>query len=177
MSWEIEIPLVVRTLINDLDTDSPTYSDDRIKQLVVVAARYVINEIPFATQYNLDIINSTISPDPSVDATRDVYFVSFVALKSACLLDQSTFRTKAISEGIRTALGPANLQVAGNLAGYKTLLDMGPCKTYEQSRLEYVAGNTQIIRAVLSPFVGNNFDPRYLLRGAFRSTSTNDFYS
>jgi hypothetical protein len=177
MSWEIEIPLIIRTLINDLDPDSPTYSDDRIKQLAVVAARYVVNEIPFSTQYNLDIVNSTITPDPSDDATRDVYFISFVSLKSACLLDQSTFRTKAVSEGIRTALGPANLQVAGNLAGYKTLLDVGPCKTYEQSRLEYVAGNTQIIRAVLSPFVGNNFDPRYLLRGAFRSTSTNDFYS
>lgn len=175
-AWEIEIPLIVRTLINDLG-DTPIYTDDRIKQLVVVSARYVINEIPFNTQYTLDIVNSSISPDPSADATRDVYFVSFVALKSACLLDQSTFRTKAISEGIRTVLGPANLSVAGNLAGYKTLLEMGPCKTYEQTRLEYVAGNTQIIRAVLSPFVGNNFDPRYLLRGAFRSTSTSDLYS
>lgn len=174
--WEVEIPLIVRTLINDLG-DTPTYSDDRIKQLVVVAARYVLNEIPFSTQYNLDIINNSISPDPSADTSRDVYFVSFVALKSACLLDQSTFRTKAVSEGICTALGPANLSVAGNLSGYKTLLEVGPCKTYEQTRLEYVAGNTQIIRAVLSPFVGNNFDPRYLLRGAFRSTSTNDFYS
>jgi hypothetical protein len=44
-------------------------------------------------------------------------------------------------------------------------------------RMEYQIGNTQLVRAVLGPFVGNNFDPRYLLRGAFRSTSTNDFYS
>jgi len=174
--WQIEVPIIVRNLINDLDA-TPTYSDDRIIQLATVAARYVIGEANFTTEYTIDIINQTISPDPSDPASRDVDFVGLLALKSACILDQSTFRTKAALEGIRTALGSANLAVQGNLAGYKTILDQGPCALYEQLTLDHNIGNATAVSAVLSPFVGNNFDPRYLLRGSFRSTNSNDFYS
>jgi hypothetical protein len=159
MYWEVEIPIIVRNLINDLDAN-PTYSDDRINQLAVVAARYVIGEVNLDAEYNIDIVNSTIVPDPSDPNSRDIDFVGFVALKTACLLDQSTFRTKAINEGISTSLGPARLSVAGNLSGYKTILDVGPCSIYEQLVMDHNIGNFNAVKAILSPFVGNNFDPR-----------------
>jgi hypothetical protein len=174
--WQIEVPIIIRNLINDLDS-TPTYSDDRIIQLSTVAARYVIGDANFPTEYTVDIINQTISPDPSDPSSRDIDFVGLLSLKAACILDQSTFRTKAALEGIRTALGSANLSVQGNLAGYKTLLDQGPCALYEELVLDYNIGNATAVSAILSPFVGNNFDPRYLLRGSFRSTNSNDFYS
>lgn len=176
MYWEIEIPIIVRSLINDLGA-TPTYSDDRILQLAVVAANYVTKEANLSKTYTIDIVNIDITPDPSDNTTRDTDFISFICLKSACLLDQSTFRTKAALEGIRTALGPANLSVSGNLAGYKTILEQGPCKLYEQLLMDHNIGNATAVKAVLSPFVGNNFDPRYLLRGSFRTTNANDFYS
>jgi hypothetical protein len=178
MYWEIEIPIIIRNLINDL-ADPPTYSDARIQQLAVIAAQYSLNDLNLSTNYNIDIVNQTITPDPSDPNSRDTDFIGFVALKSACILDQSTFRTKAALEGIRTALGSANLSISGNLAGYKMILDQdqGPCKLYEQLVLDYNIGNATAVSAVLSPFVGNNFDPRYLLRGSFRSTNSNDFYS
>lgn len=174
--WQVEIPIIVRNLINDLES-TPTYSDDRIIQLATVSARYVVGEANFTTEYTIDIINQTISPDPSDPSSRDIDFVGLLALKAACILDQSTFRTKAALEGIRTALGSANLMIAGNLSGYKTILDQGPCALYEQLVLDHNIGNATAVAAVLSPFVGNNFDPRYLLRGSFRSTNSNDFYS
>ena len=176
MYWEIEIPIIIRTLINDLQ-DPPTYSDSRIIQLSTVAAQYVLNEVNLSVKYNIDIVNQTISPDPSDPASRDTDFVGFIGLKASCILDQSTFRTKAVMEGVRTALGSANLSITGNLAGYKTILDKGPCALYDQLVLDHNIGNATAVRAVLSPFVGNNFDPRYLLRGSFRSTNSNDFYS
>jgi hypothetical protein len=178
MYWQIEIPIIVRTLINDLET-IPTYSDDRIQQLATVAAQYVVKDANLTTNYTINIINQTISPDPSDPNSRDVDFIGLIALKSACILDQSTFRTKAALEGIRTALGSANLWISGNIAGYKMILDQdqGPCKLYEQLILDHNIGNATAVSAVLSPFVGNNFDPRYLLRGSFRSTNSNDFYS
>jgi len=176
--WQVEIPIIVRTLINDL-SGTPTYSDSRITQLAVVSAQYVLNDVNLSTSYSVDIVQETISPDPSAPGSRDTDFIGFIALKSACLLDQSTFRTKAALEGIRTALGSANLSISGNLAGYKMILDQeqGPCKLYEQLTLDHNIGNATAVSAVLSPFVGNNFDPRYLLRGSFRSTNSNDFYS
>jgi len=159
MYWEVEIPIIVRNLINDLDAN-PAYSDYRINQLAVVAARYVLGEVNLDNQYNIDIINTTISPDPSDPNSRDIDFVGFVALKAACLLDHSTFRTKAANEGISASLGPARLAVGGNLSGYKTIIDTGPCAIYEQLVMDHNIGNFNAVKAILSPFVGNNFDPR-----------------
>jgi hypothetical protein len=173
MSWTLEIPIIVRTLINDL-ADTPTYSDDRLQQAIIVSAQYVTRELNLQQKYTLNIVNGTISPDPTDSDNRDDVFIGFVSLKTACFLDQSTFRTKAATEGIRAALGSANISVGGNLSGYKTILDTGPCMMYDKLRLEYEIGNANGIKAILSPFVGNNFDPRYLNNEYARER---DFYT
>ena len=178
MSWQIEIPIIVRTLINDL-SDQPMYSDERLVQLATIAAQYVKSEINLSHNYNIDIINQTISPDPTAldsadPVTKDADYIGFICLKSACLLDQSTLRTRAAMEGIRAALGPASLQVAGSLQGYALLLEKGPCATYQELRSQYEFGNCNAIRAMMSPFVGNKFDPRAIQLNPYRSR---DIYS
>lgn len=161
MAWTIEIPLITRVWINDLDAN-PTYSDARIKQVVVVAAMNVNREVSFTDTYEVDVVSETISPDPTLDASLDNDFTALVALKAACILDQSTYRTKAVNEGIKTSLASATLHTAGNLKGYKDLLDIGPCGMYEKLRQEFEIGNPNMVQAVLSPFVGNKFDPSNL---------------
>jgi hypothetical protein len=178
MAWQIEIPIIVRTLINDLG-DQPVYSDDRLLQLITIAAQYVKSEINLSLTYDIDIINQTISPDPTHPdpgnpTYKDADYVGFIALKSACLLDQSTFRTKALMEGIRASLGPANIQVAGNIRAYQILMEEGPCLTYQELRKQYEFGNANAIRAMMSPFVGNKFDPRAIQLNPYRSK---DIYS
>jgi hypothetical protein len=44
---------------------------------------------------------------------------------------------------------------------------MGPCKLYEQLMMDHNIGNATAVRAILSPFVGNDFDPRVLSRGYY----------
>lgn len=172
--WSIQLPIMVRTIINDLG-ETPTYSDGRLNQAIVVAASYVPRDANLEITYVIDIINETITPDPCAPTTSDTLFTGLVALKTACMLDQSTFRTKAVNEGIRTALGSANLSVAGNLAGYKTILEMGPCKTYQELVQNWNIGNATAVQAILSPFVGNNFDATFLSR-AINSPMRNDTY-
>jgi hypothetical protein len=156
MSWQIEIPIIVRTLINDL-SDQPIYSDERIIQVVAVAAKYVQFDVSLDKPYLVDVANPSISPDPTDD--RDEIFISLVSLKASCIIDQSTFRTKAANEGIRAALGPAQLSVAGNLAGWKTMLELGPCAAYDELVSHWDVGQATTAKAILSPFVGNNFNP------------------
>ena len=159
MSWNIEIPIIVRTLINDLN-DSPTYSDERILQVITVAAKYVQFDIVLDNSYAIDVINTNISPDPT--ANNDSIFISLVGLKAACIIDQSTLRSKAALEGIRAALGPAQLSIAGSLAGFNLILDKGPCAAYEELVSHWDVREATAVRAILSPFVGNKFDPRSL---------------
>jgi hypothetical protein len=159
MSWNVELPLIVRTLINDL-SDTPTYSDERILQTIVVAAKYVQFDVVLDHSYTLDIVNPNITPDPTTD--DDSIFISLTCLKAACIIDQSAVRTKAALEGIRAALGPAQLSVGGSLAGLKMILEIGPCAAYDELTSHWDVKEATAVRAVLSPFVGNRFDPTSL---------------
>ena len=178
MSWQVEIPIITRTLINDL-SDQPMYSDERLLQLITVAAQYVLSDINTKYPYQIDIVNQTITPDPSNPdpanpLSKDTDYIGFVSLKSACLLDQSTLRTRAAMEGVRASLGPAVIQVAGNIRAYQILIEQGPYNTYQELRKQYEFGNANAIRSMMSPFVGNKFDPRAIQLNPYRSK---DIYS
>lgn len=167
MSWQAEIPIIVRTLINDLDETNQTYTDERLQQVIVVAAKYVQFDVSLDNKYMINVVNPEINPDPTLD--DDSIFISLVALKSACIVDQSALRTRAAMEGIKAALGPAQLSVAGNLTGFNLIIDKGPCAAYDELTSHWDVKEATAIRAILSPFAGNKFDPRYLQNNSDRS--------
>jgi hypothetical protein len=169
MSWKQELPIIVRTLINDW-SDEPTYSDERLQQVIVVAAKYVEFDVILDHTYNINIVEPDISPDPTLD--NDSIFISLTCLKAACIMDQSQLRTKAAMEGIRAALGPASLAVGGGTTGLAILLEKGSCSAYDELTSHWDVKEATAIRAVLSPFVGNNFDPRSL----FQTYRNRNFY-
>jgi hypothetical protein len=176
MTWQDEILIIVRTLINDLDSESQSYSDDRLLQVITVAAKFVQFDVVLDHQYLVDVVNKIITPDPTID--NDSIFISLVGLKSACMIDQSTLRSKAALEGIRASLGPAQLAVAGSLAGFDLIIDKGPCAAYDELTSHWDVKEATAVRAVLSPFAGNKFDPRYLQSSDLPARSTRDgFYS
>lgn len=159
MSWDTEIPIIVRTLINDWNTPY-TYSDERLLQTIAVAAKYVQFDVVLDHSYSVNLEDSIITPDPTND--RDEIFISLVSLKAACIVDQSMLRTRAAAEGIRASLGPASLSVNGNLAGFLAILDKGPCASYDELVSHWDVAQATTARAILGPFVGNKFDPRSL---------------
>lgn len=176
MSWQAEIPIIVRTLINDLNESNQSYSDERLLQIIAVAAKYVQFDVSLQHNYTIDVVNLTISPDPTED--DDSIFISLTGLKAACIIDQSVLRTKAAMEGIRAALGPAQLSIAGSLAGFDLILDKGPCAAYDELVSHWDVREATAVRAILSPFAGNKFDPRYLQSSDLPARSTRDgFYS
>jgi|TARA_B100001094_G_scaffold333466_1_gene412974 hypothetical protein len=175
-----EIRTIVRALINDPAPPDANnvYSDTKINDLISVAARYVVIDLNLDQEYKIDVVTNTITPDPTGVNTRDETFISFVALRASCFLDQSTYRTRAATEGIKAGLGPAQLNVSGNLSGYKNIIDIGPCGVYEYLKQQHNIGNATAISAVLSPFAGNNFDPRFLFVADLPARSTRDgFYT
>lgn len=175
MSWQTEIPIIVRILINDLG-ETPTYSTDRLLQTISVAAKYVQFDIDLNNQYNINVETQQITPDPTEN--RDDVFISLVSLKAACIIDQSNFRTKAASEGIKAGLGPAQLSLSGHLSGFRDILAHGPCKLYSDLTTNWDIKQATAVAAILGPFVGNDFDPRYLFMSDLSARSTRDgFYT
>jgi hypothetical protein len=174
MSWQSEMIITTRVLINDLDTPYQ-FSDERMEQILVVAGKYVQFDINLDHLYNINVVTPSIDPDPTI--YNDSIFISITCLKAACILDQGTFRTKAALEGIATSLGPASLNFGGTLEGWQAIIDHGACALYDELTSHWDVKNATAWAAVLSPFVGNRFDPRYLHSGPFRSMGNNDFYS
>lgn len=174
MAWQDEMVITTRVLINDLDTPYE-FSDARIEQVLVVAGKYVQFDVNLDHLYTIDVITPNITPDPTVD--NDSIFISLCCLKAACIIDQGTFRTKAALEGIRTSLGPASLSFGGSISGYKDIIAHGACALYDELTSHWDVKNATAWAAVLSPFVNNRFDPRYLNVGPFRNVGNNDFYS
>jgi hypothetical protein len=174
MSWEVELVQILRVIINDLDSP-PTYTDARLKTIIVVAARYVVQEIDiFPNTYTISVTAETISPDPTDAATRDDAFIDLVVLKAGCFIDHNTLRAKALIAGVKAVLGPATLDVGGGkdgfLGGLLAVLENGPCAMYEDLKRDYCIGNIPV-RAILSPFVHNQFDPRVLAANNYRGST------
>lgn len=159
MSWNQELVRIVRVLINDLDSPYK-FSDARLEQTIVVAAKYVQFDVTLDNTYVIDVVNPSITPDPTI--SNDEIFVGLTSLKAGCIVDQSNYRTKAMMEGIRAALGPASLSVGGSLTGWKDIIAHGPCAIYDELTSHWNVSNASAVKAIFSPFVGNKFDPRNL---------------
>lgn len=159
MSWLDEAIPMLRILIADI-SDPPEYSDERLEELLTVSAKLVNQELTFDWNYVVSVSALTVTPDP-LDNSDDA-FINFSVMKAACIADQGKFRARALMEGIRIQCGPGSLGVSGNLSGFETLLDKGPCETYKELAKQYSFGDRLPIRAVMSPFVSNNFDPSTL---------------
>jgi len=173
MSWQNELTVIVRTLINDIE-EPYEYSDSRIQQVLAVAAKYVQFDVNLDHVYQVDVTNADISPDPTID--KDDTFISIVCLKAACIIDQGTFRTKAALEGIRTALGPASIGFSGSLSGWSAIISHGACGLYEEPTSHWDVKNADAVRAILSPFVGNKFDPRNI-NYSYNNPRNRNFFS
>lgn len=158
--WQDECLPMLRILINDFSSE-PKYTDQRLSDILIAAAFLVNQEVAFFTQYKISVMGKTIAPDPVTN--NDDQFISFMVLKGACMADQSTYRTRALLEGIKANMGPATLEISGNLEGFSRILSIGPCAAYKEVQFQKQFGETSLsVRAILSPFTGNKFDPSLL---------------
>jgi hypothetical protein len=140
------------------DEDKTEYSDTRLKEIVSVGAFQANVEIDFGVDYTVNIVTPDISPDPTVSPDVDDDFTYLAVLKSACLIDRGNMRIAAMSAGIEAKCGPAVMKTLQRVDGFKTLIEMGYCASYEDLKYEYELGNAAYIRAILSPFVNGEFD-------------------
>lgn len=161
MAWPDVTIKMLRILINDMDDTNYEFSDDRLMDTLVVGAQFVNQEIDFSTTYTVNVPLVTISPDPTT-GTIDDAFTNFMVLKSACFMDLSTFRTKAALAGLKAKCGPMVLETVEHMRGFKELLTVGPCAAYATLKKGWIFDNSYAIKAIMSPFVSNNFDPTNL---------------
>ena len=154
-TWQSTSLIMLRTMLNDAGCDGVRYTPQRLEDLLITSAYLLPLEIHFPTTYVVDVEVRTITPDP-IKQTDGDEFINFMVLKSACIADEGNFRTAALAQGVTARLGPASLQTNSYGQYLGTLLNV-----YNMSY-----DGSKIIRAVMSPFVANDYNPTNQLGSA-----------
>ncbi len=142
MAWQdISVP-TLRVIINDLGS-TVTYNDSRLEELLIVAARYIDQEIPFSTNYTIDVVNCSIAPEP------DDPFINLMVLKAACILAMGTQRLD-VTKGFLIQDGPSKIDGKQVIVEQKNITD-NYCKMFEDAVEQHRLGNAVVGRAVFGP--------------------------
>jgi len=88
-AWKTEVVLSLRHLINDLDDDNPTFCDERLIQLFLNAAKFVVKDIQLPNVYTISLASFSISPEP------DELLMNLAIAKAVCMLAQSEAKTSS----------------------------------------------------------------------------------
>lgn len=143
MHWQNHARLIVRQLINDLD--SIQYTDDRIDTAVIVSAQLVSLELDFKNEYTIDVEDKTIVPDPVTDSI----FINLVTVKAACIIIGGEIKSQA-SSAVSIKDGVSSIDMRGVTAVllelYKDL-----CNRYDTLAYNYgYSGNAG--KSILGPY-------------------------
>ena len=159
-TWQNTSLIMLRTMLNDAGCDAVRYPPQRLSDLLITAAYFLPLDINFSSDFVVDVEARTITPSP-IDQDDGDEFINFMVLRAACMADEGNFRTAALAQGVSARLGPASLTTSNYGQYLQMLLNEGPCKTYDRLVEVYNMSyeGSKVIRAVLSPFTSNDFDP------------------
>ena len=161
MSWQNEMVRIVRYLINDLDCDSPTYSDSRLEETILIAGQLTLDEVNYEKDYTIDVDTLVLTPDPTA-SPKDNFFINIVSTKTACLILQGETKV-ATACGYVIKDGPSTIDMSNYVKGVMDLYkEMS--NRYENIKLQYLAGNASAGQAVLGPYTVDFVRP---IRGNF----------
>ena len=153
MSWQISSTLMVRAIIGDMDETNQKYSDSRIQQAVVISGLIASQEYPFATTYTFNIVEPSISPDPSSDSLAMALFT----LRAACMLDTNSY-SDTVSNSVNVEDGDTVVKTTDSFGGWRDIIKIGACGSYQkllQRSLEQASMAAG--RAITSPMTHEDF--------------------
>lgn len=147
MTWDEETLEMLRLALSDDETPY-TYSDDKLNKLFLLAARYVQQEIVLPYEYTIDIVNITLSPDPS--ALGDYLMINLGVLKAICILHSSalslaTGKNFSIQDG-------GTLYKSGDTYGEKSGVAKTACEAYADYKEQYILDNPVSGQCIVTPF-------------------------
>ena len=146
MPWKIDLVLMIRSLIGDLDQSK--YTDERLKQVLVVGAYNVLNDADFTDTYVVDVAAVSISPDPISESDTD--FSTLTVYKSACILVGSEVKTES-ANAIAIKDGPSSIDLRG-VTRNLNIMYQDLCAKYDSLLKTYQYNNTLVGQAILGPY-------------------------
>lgn len=155
MPWQDEMVPTLRVLLLDLDETNYTFSDERLEQILVVAAMQVAREASFSQDFVSSPANVTITPDPTAAATADPAFVNLTCIKATCIVDRGEARAM-VKQGLYVKDGSSAVDLRSLPLSKLKLIesDRGWCAVYENEKYTHALNQAGEVAGavVLTPF-------------------------
>lgn len=151
MAWDEEVTAMARVLVND--ADATKYSDTRINEAILMAMQFVQMEMSFEKTYVVNLVNETVTPDPTIDPNRDDGFITLVSVKTACIVDQGS-ASDAASQAIRVKDGASEVDLRDSFKARMDLIKNGWCSYFDKLKKDYSLGQRGKVlgAAIMTPF-------------------------
>lgn len=153
MPWQNEMVRSLRYLINDVDDDDYTYTDDRLEQTIVVAAQLLQGTVDYYYQiYTVDVDTVSISPDPTnlAGGVKENGFINLVNIQAALLILSGELKTSSLG-ALKVIDGPSTIDFTHVLVNKKILYDEMKDR-FNRAILNYRVGNIAAGEAILTPY-------------------------
>lgn len=155
MAWDSTAPTILRALVDDLDEATQRFTEERLLQVLVVAAFMVDREVDFDTTYSINVEAQTITPDPEDDED----FLNLMCLKAACIIDNGS-AVVAAGRALAVKDVGSSVDLRGIAQAKLELLKRGWCVAYREARQDFIrlqegvsrTGATTTGAAVIGPF-------------------------
>lgn len=156
MAWDDEMVPIVRGLIMDYPDDETgdvaKYSDDRLAELILIAAQRVRGMAAFPKDYAVSITNGTMRPDPTA-LPRDENFINLVTLKVACMIVTAEVR-EFTAQGISVRDGSSAVNLQRSPVSLRIMQETY-CKEFEDALFKFTfSGGEEVIGSMV---VGPNY--------------------
>ncbi len=153
MRWQTEMGRIVRYLVNDIDTENPTYDDDRIEETIVVSAQLLQSNVDYYySTYTVNVQSVSITPDPmnptSSGVNKEDGFINLVSLQAAMLILAAEFKDST-SGSLKVVDGPSQIDMT-TVAIQKRVLFEEMKDRFNKAVFQYRAGNSIAGKAILS---------------------------
>ena len=141
--WQDKSTSILRYLVND---DARTsYTDAELQRSFLISAEFIQADVDFNSVYAVDIVGSSITPDPIDDDD----FINLACLKSTCSIFSQISQVNAQSiSSIKD--GPSTIMLNNASLEYRNLAKAA-CDAYQHAILQYQLGNSIGANAVVGP--------------------------
>ena len=151
---------IVRNILGDVSADSPTYSDERLMEVILTSAQLLQGDVDFSQTYTIDIDECVLTPDPTITGAKDDDFINLVSLRTACIIANSEFRTAA-NKAYNFVDGPSKID-GRDVAESSYKFAQTICGAFENAKKTYRAGNSTAGAIIVSPY--RVYDTGYIAR-------------
>jgi hypothetical protein len=150
MAWQTEMVLVLRHIIDDLDPDNYTFSDNRLEETILASTYLLQIEIEFLNAYQVDVDSGLIYPDPTLSNPKDDDFIALCCIQAGIVLYRSILKTYSL-KGVSIRDGASSIDLTSIVGNLKTVYQ-DLVEKFDHMKLMYQTGKYGFGKSILGPY-------------------------